>query len=288
MDNILIFKKKLFVSLISIIICILFLPLVLGAEYHINFIQEYIGLMIFYGIYTLPFLVFLGVPINILSGFVLKRFNRLKIFINFLLHTIPALIIGLFMFSNGPFALICIPILISSIFFVIDTLVFQKEQKSRKKYTVIILPFTILLILLIPSFINEWEFVAIQKEEKPVVELNVSGEVVNIKPSTCWDSDNSSGCPADDEPFLLPIDPFVKNEFYVANEAIVKVNIPNTKRKYTITVFYIDEKATKKITVKGNKFILPAHIPEQAVKVIATMDSSQKVSFNFGIRNGNR
>lgn len=287
MNNTLIFKKKLFVSLISIVICILCLPLVLGGEYHNNFIQEYIGFMIFYGIYVLPFLVFLGVPINFLSGFVLKRFNRFKNLINFLFHAIPALIIGLFLFPGGSFELICIPILVSSIFFVIDTLVFQKEQKSRKKYTVTILPLTIWLILLIPSFIDEWEYAAIQKEATPQVELNVSGEVVKITPSTCWDSDNSSGCPVDDEPFLLPIDPFLKNEFYVADEAIVKVNIPNTKRKYTIDVFYIEENATKKITVRGNKFILPAHIPEQAVKVIATMDSSQKISFDFGIRNSN-
>lgn len=287
MSNKLIIKKKLFVSLISIVIAILGLPLVLG-EYHTSFIQEYIGTMIFYGFFATPYMVFLGASVNILSGFVLKRISRFKMFINFLLHTIPALIIGFVMFSGGPFVLICIPILVSSIFFTVDTLVFQKEQKSRKKYTVIILPFAIWLILLIPNFVDKLEFAEIQKEEIPRVELNVNGEVVKIKPSTCWDSDDSSGCPVADEPFLLPIDPVGINVFDMADEAEVKVSIPNTKKKYTLTVFYIDENVTKKLTVKGNKFTLPAHIHEQVVMVTATMDSSQKVYFYFGIRNGNR
>jgi hypothetical protein len=283
MSNKLIIKNKLFVSLISIVISILGLPLVLG-EYHSNFIQEYIGMTILYGIFALPYIVFVGTPVNVLSGFILKRISRFKMFINFMLHAIPALITGLFVFPY----IIGIPILVSSIFFVVDTLVFQKEQKSRKKFTVIVLPFAIWFILLIPVFIDKRESAAIQKEEIPRVELNVSGEVVKITPSTCWDSDDSSGCPVDNKPFLLPIDPFVKNEFYVVDESVVEITIPNTKRKYTINVFYIDGNETKKLTAKDNKFILPAHIPEQAVKVIVSMDSSQKVSFKFGIRNGNR
>ncbi|WP_205173680.1 hypothetical protein [Bacillus pakistanensis] len=57
----------------------------------------------------------------------------------------------------------------------------------------------------------------------------------------------------------------------------------------SLNVYYIDDKKIRLATHKGSKhFTLPSNIPEQAVKVTVEMMDSQKFSFSFGIRNGNR
>lgn len=288
MNNKAIFKKKIIVSLISIVISILILPLILG-EYGNNFIHDYLGLILIYSLFASPFMILLGIPVNIIAGFVLKKVTRFKPFINLLLHSVPALIIGVILF-NEEFFLIFIPVFISSIFFVVDTLVFLRESTSKKKYFVLIVPFIFLLTLLTPNLIDKWQFSQIQNEELPLVELDVNGEVVEITPNTCWDSDGSNGCPVDNKPYLLPIDPIGINEFNVEKEVEIKtrVHIPNSKRDYSISVFYIDGKKIKDLKVEGNEFLIPTHIQEQVVKVNITMDNSQKVSFQYGIRTGNR
>ncbi|KAA0542757.1 hypothetical protein FZW96_21180 [Bacillus sp. BGMRC 2118] len=279
-----VFFKKILVSIISIVISILLLPLLMGG-FHTNFLQEYVHTLLLYSIYGIPFMVFLGAPVNILSGFILERNFQFKLFINFLIHVVPALVVGIFMFSGGPFLIICL--FVSSIFFVVDTIVFKKNQDSNKLYFVILLPFFVWLFIYIPNYINKLEFSQIQNREPAIVELNVNGEIQEVRASACWDSEGSSGCPIDDEPILLPIDAAMSNEFKLTDETEVSVNIHNREKYTKMQVFYLDEHVTKKVTTEGNKFILPDNLQDQVVKVSVTMDDSEIISFNFGIRYSN-
>jgi hypothetical protein len=125
----------------------------------------------------------------------------------------------------------------------------------------------------------------------PIPLVSIDGTTLTIQETynMCWKITESC-MEEDDEPFLLPIDTTVLKEIRVNDKENISIELKNKERAIkSLNVYYIDDKKVKSVTYKGGKdFTLPSNIPEQAVKVTVEMEDTQKFSFSFGIRNGNR
>lgn len=280
------FNKKFFVSLLSILISILILPFALGIEnLGMNF-SDYLSAAMIFSIFATPYMVFFGVSVNVLAGYLIKKLSRYKILTNFFIHTIPALIISLMLFADAP-GFIGLTVLVASIFFVVDTLIIYEVNQPYKKVLVCFVPLIIYILLLIPGIIGHIENAKIQQAGTPSVELTVNKKTATLIPSSCWNSGGSEGCTGDTEPYFLPTDDVGIVEFQVDDKANVHINLKDNDQTYEIEVYYLKEEKTKKITAKKNSFALPKDIQEQVVKVNVRMKNTQMLSFSLGIRNGN-
>ncbi|APH06572.1 hypothetical protein A9C19_18675 [Bacillus weihaiensis] len=281
-------KKDLLSSILSVGISLILFPFLLGMENSLKGpIFSYIEAFIMYAIFSLPYLILIGVPVHIVSRVATKNMKTYKWVTSFFLHVIPALLIGYFLFKNTLFFLGS-TVVISVIFFSVGYLLNSIGASKRQKLIIALLPFILWLLILIPTILTETTNKALMNEPNPEVEVLVNETSFKPRPSFCWNSDGSAGCFEDKEPFLLPIDP-IGEEIQTNGDVTVKVLLHNTERSYTIEAYYFDEEnSIQKVTGDPHSFTLPQHIQEQAVKVIATMDSSKKGSFFIPIRTGNR
>ncbi|MEK3805426.1 hypothetical protein MHB63_02340 [Bacillus sp. FSL H8-0547] len=279
--------KRTKTIVLSIIISLLVFPIALGFENNGNLLMEYARNFVFCTVYGGPFLLIAGVPVHLLAGFIVGKVKRFKLTVSFFIHILPAAIIGFALFGEAGF-LIGIPVISASVFFAADAVIYRRVSHPAKIAGVVLLPALIYVLMCIPQLIQKVEFQAIQNEPEPMAELTVNEETSPIRLSTCWDSDDSSGCPIDREPYLLPTDDVGVAEFQVNGEAFAELNFLNTDRSFTLEVYYLTENGVEKIKTDQNGFTLPDGIKEQVIKGTATMDNSQKVSFSVGIRSGNR
>jgi hypothetical protein len=299
-------RRKLIVSFISITISLICLPFILGLElsaYQLEqegilyFFQEYFRKLFFYGIISIQFILIIGIPVTIFAGYITGKLIRFKTIVNFMIHTVPAFIFGILFFQEAfqetfPFYFIMIPVIIASIFFAVDEIYIRKKDRSNK-FLFALVPILLWGIIFMPGYLEQVKDTRTMNEinelplPKPEVSVNEETAVIE-KSSACWDSDESSGCPIDKDPLLLPIDHTGINEFKIAGEAKIRIAMKNTDLDYKFQVYYLQDGEVKRIDVSNKEFVLPANIQEQIVKVTAIMENSQRISFPIGIRNGNR
>ncbi|MEM5017666.1 hypothetical protein WKH31_15335 [Metabacillus indicus] len=280
-------KRRTKTIVLSIIISLLVFPIVLGFESRGNLLMQYGRNFVFCTVFGGPFLLIAGVPVHLLAGFIVEKSKRFKLTVSFLIHILPAAAIGFALFGEAAF-LIGIPVISAAVFFAVDALIFRRVIQPVKIAGIVLLPVLIYGLMCLPQLIQKAEFRAIQNEPRPMAELTVNEQTSSIRLGTCWDSDDSSGCPIDREPYLLPTDDVGVAEFQVNGEAFAELNFLNTDRSFTLEVYYLTDNGVEKIKTDQNGFTLPDGIKEQVIKGTATMDNSQKVSFSVGIRSGNR
>ncbi|KEZ52485.1 hypothetical protein [Metabacillus indicus] len=279
--------KRTKTIVLSIIISLLVFPAVLGFENSENLLMEYARNFVFCTVYGGPFLLIAGVPVHLLAGFIVEKIERFKLTVSFLIHILPAAAIGFALFGEAAF-LIGIPVISAAVFFAVDALIFRRVIHPAKIAGIVLLPVLIYGLMCIPQLIQKAEFRDIKNEPRPMAELTVNEQTSSIRLGSCWDSDDSSGCPIDREPYLLPTDDVGVTEFQVDGEAFAELNFLNTDRSFTLEVYYLTDDGVEQIKTDQNGFTLPDGIKEQVIKGTATMDNSQKVSFSVGIRSGNR
>ncbi|WP_411334801.1 hypothetical protein ACK1LH_06395 [Metabacillus indicus] len=280
-------KRRTKTIVLSIIISLLVFPIVLGFESRGNLLMQYRRNFVFCTVYGGPFLLIAGVPVHLLAGYIVGKIKKFKLTVSFLIHILPAAFIGFALFGEAAF-LIGIPVISAAVFFAVDAVIYRRVNHPIKIAGVVLLPALIYVLMCIPQLIQKAEFRAIQNEPEPMAELTVNEQTSPIRLGTCWDSDDSSGCPIDREPYLLPTDDVGVAEFQVNGEAFAELNFLNTDRSFTLEVYYLTDNGVEKIKTDQNGFTLPDGIKEQVIKGTATMDNSQKVSFSVGIRSGNR
>ncbi|MGD6793131.1 hypothetical protein [Metabacillus indicus] len=278
--------KRTKTIVLSIIISLLVFPIAVGFENNGNLLMEYARNFVLCTMYGGPFLLVIGVPVHLLAGYIVEKSKRFKLTVSFLIHILPAAIIGFALFGEAGF-LIGIPVISASVFFAADAVIYRRVSRPAIA-GIVLLPVLIYGLMCIPQLIQKAEFRAIQNEPEPMAELTVNEQTSPIRLGTCWDSDDSSGCPIDREPYLLPTDDVGVAEFQVNGEAYAELNFLNTDRSFTLEVYYLTDNGVEKIKTDQNGFTLPDGIKEQVIKGTATMDNSQKVSFSVGIRSGNR
>jgi hypothetical protein len=185
-----------------------------------------------------------------------------------------------------------IPVIVAAIFFAVDEIL-QKERNIGIKAFFALVPMIITGIVLAPSILEKAETKRVMHEMDmngpPQPVINVNGMTADIeRPNACWDSDGSTGCPINKDPYILPIDPVGIDEFKVSGGIKVKIKMNNTDQDFILQAYYIHQNEAKEIKGKDNEFELPENIQEQVVQVTAIMGNTQRVSFVFGIRNGIR
>ncbi|MGM7702981.1 hypothetical protein ACSVDE_14720 [Pseudalkalibacillus sp. Hm43] len=120
----------------------------------------------------------------------------------------------------------------------------------------------------------------------PVVKINDEASLIGKVERMCWGIDCMEGHPG---PYVLPIDPIGIAEFDIQGKAHIEINLNQTERDYkSIRYMYIENDEIHDKTIQRSSFTLPSTIPEQVVKVTVEMKDTQKFTFAFGIRNGNR
>jgi hypothetical protein len=255
--------RKIKVSVISIIISLLVLPFILGLELSprdmeqdgiLYLIKEYRNSILLYGFYALPFMVCLGVPVTLLAERSIKKVKKFKVILNFLIHIIPAILFGFFLFYKLPLLLMGIPVIVAAIFFAVDEIL-QKERNIGIKAFFALVPMIITGIVLAPSILEKAETKRVMHEMDmngpPQPVINVNGMTADIeRPNACWDSDGSTGCPINKNPYILPIDPVGIDEFKVSGGIKVKIKMNNTDQDFTLQAYYIHQNETKEIKGK--------------------------------------
>ncbi|WLD93048.1 hypothetical protein [Alkalihalobacillus sp. AL-G] len=178
---------------------------------------------------------------------------------------------------------------------IVYCLILAFQVKSKKKIVISFLLLILFSTVFIPIYSkvikHEMLLHKIENTETPVPLITVNSKTTSVKGifSLCWEATDSC-IEGNNKPYLLPIDPLdgIK-EFKIKGKAKIHIGLKNSSRKIkNLHVYYFEDKKVQKITIKDTNFILPSTIPEQAVRVTVEMEDTQKFSFNFGIRNGNR
>lgn len=298
------FKHKMLVSLISIVLSLLIFPFILGTEYS-NIPGEHFRLDDFFNAYSNSFMWFAllnsivllaGIVVTFIAGFIIKKIgeNKYIVLINLLIHILPGLVILIISSPISVNFLIIkgIPLVVGSIFFAVDELLQWKKHKFNGLIALILIPFIIWGIIIFPSILDQVEDKKHLKvvEETPIPEVVITykgeeGKLVNL--SDCWEHENSV-CEDEKDPFLLPIDPTGLTEYEVRDTPELKVTLKGTKEKYKIRAYYIQNGDTMQAIGKGNKIEFPSNLQEQAVRIIVHQENNQRLSFHVGFRTGIR
>jgi hypothetical protein len=291
------FKHKVLVSIISMIVSAIIMPFILGidgfAQEPFNF-KSYINSLAYQGLLSLYIHVLL-IPVTFLAGFILNKFvnNTYKILLNLVIHLIPGVIL-LFVLPLSPdiFFLLGIPLFIGSIYFAVDELLQWKKYKFNGLVLIILVPFILWGVILFPSILDQ---AAVKKQQKiisetpiPEVEVTYNGEKANLVNLTdCWKHEESV-CEDEKNPFLLPLDPTGLTEYEVKGTPVLEVKLKGTDLKYTIRGYYLKDSSVKKVSGKGTKITFPSDLQEQAVRIIVDQENNQKISFYVGFKTGVR
>jgi hypothetical protein len=286
--------NRMKVVIVSLFLSLLVLPLLSGVfeplvrgEGDVTVFEEYWLLLLAFAMYATPVILCTAVPVNLIAGFVTKKVKHFKLLMSFLIHIIPAGLIGLM----GGIGFTSLTLFVAFIFFGVDYLIIHRESSIKFRYVALV-PFAIILFSILPEIMeiaeDSIDYTVIKNKKTPQIDLYVNQKRASIHPSSCWTNNKSEGCMVDTEPYILPISPVGIDEMVVSGDVEVEVIIANEEKHLPMDAYYIDGNEIVKTNVTKNTFTLPAHIKEQVVKVVITTESNQKLFFSFGIRNGNR
>ncbi len=281
-------KDKLKVSLISILLVLLLAPILFPME-------SYFQAMVIYALIGGALMLLIGVPVTFLAGVITKRTKRAIHFVNFMIHILPAFLVSIKMFNPGstllsdPYA--GLPIFASSVFYVVDEVIYQKiDLKGWLAKGIFLIPISVFLLFVGPSLstglFHHITATQIQVKGAPEVALTFHGEEIPINSSYCWTSDGD-GCVYGTEPFPLPEEK-VKNvkEITMSSPSTLDFSFENSVGEPTIYAYYHDGKDFKEIEEAGNKINISNDIPEQAIKFVVKWDNNEMVKFFVGVRTG--
>lgn len=298
------FKRKVLVSLISIILSLFIFPFILGIEYSGfqygpfelgGFFKAYFNSFMWFGLINSTVLL-AGIAVTFISGVIIKKIgeNKFIVIVNLLIHLIPGIIILLISipFPSEFFIFQGIPLLVGAIFFAVDELLQWKIHKFNGLIAIILVPFILWGVIVFPSMLDQAEdkkhLTVVKETPIPEVVVTYNGEKGNlVNLSDCWEHENSV-CEDEKDPFLLPIDSTGLTEYEVRNAPELKVTLKGTEEKYKIRAYYEQNGEIKKANGKGNKIKFPSNLQEQAVRVIVHQDNDQRLSFHIGFRTGIR
>ncbi|RLQ94555.1 hypothetical protein [Falsibacillus albus] len=278
-----IIKRKFIGIPLAIIISLFILPLIIGME------QSYGESLISYGAFALPFILLFGVPVHIISTFLALKVPRYKTLLNFVIHIGSAYLVAFLLFKSEWYFISVCTASIAAIFFAVDEVLFRPNNSRIKKVLLSLVPIAVWAAVYSPIMIGSIQakhtLAEINKEGKPIPEITVNGETKSfLKATYCWDSDNSSGCPENDHPFLLGKHDSEKYIFDAPGKSNISIHLKGTKQDYSLVIYYIEGNETKKLTTKKHQFSLPADVPDQYVKAMVITENSRKISLWFGIR----
>jgi hypothetical protein len=296
-------KQKIRVSVIAISISFLLLPILYPIdlpfgltllEVIMSGVENYLRGFFLYLSVGIVFIGVIGIPVNLLAGILVQKSKRFKHLVNFVIHLLPAFMVSVFFnFWEVPF--IEIPVIVASIFFVVDEVIYLKINLKRKGYALILLvPILMYFIFNGPGILQNLEGKQtadnINKKGPPTITLEVQGKKIPWKEQVgyCWSSHD--GCVEDTEPFLLPIDPIGITELTISGPTEFKFIFGNSVGDPEIILYYMEDEfeTIKAIRVVNSQVEIPATIPEQAVKVVAKWDNNEMVNFLIALRTGER
>ncbi|MFQ3544583.1 hypothetical protein Q7A53_10870 [Halobacillus rhizosphaerae] len=236
-----------------------------------------------YGMYVLPFILIIAVPVNLLSHYITYRITKSSSLIHFLIHTVTAFSAGLLFFQSVSMGFNTS--LVGIFVFAADIWLQKRPIGKPVKILLILLPLTVAIGLFIPNVLNYMEFESIKKKEQPVVHLTVGEHNTTIKhPTTCWDNDDSNGCAIPDTPYLIHQDPVSAHVFPVKAAPQIQVDLSPVEEPFDMQVFFLNKGTVQEMKVDGGHVTLPNSLKAQVVRVTATLSDSRKVSFSFGIQ----
>ncbi|UTE77323.1 hypothetical protein [Rossellomorea sp. KS-H15a] len=240
-------------------------------------------------------MIVVGIPVTILAGVVTRKMKQYIHIINFIIHILPAFLVSVIMFGHAlpllsmPYA--GVPIFASTIFYVVDEVIYQKiDLRGRFVKGIFLIPAAVYLLYVGPSlytgFLASQSSTQINEKGSPKVSLTFDGEEIPIKSSYCWTPDGE-GCVYGTDPFPLPEEK-VKNvkEITMTSPATLDFSFENSEGEPTIYAYYHDGKDFKEIEEAGNKINISNDIPEQAIKFVVKWDNNEMVKFFVGVRTG--
>ena len=238
-------------------------------------------------------MIMVGIPVTFLAGMMTRRIKRYTHVVNFLIHLLPAIIVSLVLFGPSflsmPYA--GLPIFASTVFYVMDEVIYQKiDLRGRLVKGIFLIPVAVFLLFVGPSlftgFLSHQTATQIHEKGSPKVSLTFDGETIPIKSSYCWTSDGE-GCVYGTEPFPLPEEK-VNNvkEITLTSPSILDFSFKNSEGDPTIYAYYHDGQDFREIEESGSKVEIPDDIPEQAIKFVMKWDNNEIVWFFVGVRTG--
>ncbi|WP_139364821.1 hypothetical protein [Sutcliffiella halmapala] len=254
--------------------------------------NDYFPFIIWFSISGVPIILTTALPVTILAGFVTKYLDGfLRLAVNFLIHIGSAILISLVLFKDnlGLFALIAI--VVAAIFFTFDEL--PNFPKKREKGLLISTPFIILLIIMVPTWMNSYQVSQELKEIDqdgfpiPIVMINEK-EVVIDDPLTGYSSTGTGGAHDILEPYILPLG-ILEDEQYEVYDVnggdIISLSFDSEPDDYSAELVYLKEGTmfTERISDTNNKFTVPDNLEPQAIAINIVWPRHQ-VSFHIMVK----
>lgn len=246
-------KSKLKAVFLSIVLVLLLTPILFPLESYLQSV----------GIFSLVggvLMIVVGIPVTFLAGVVTRKMKQYIHIINFIIHILPAFLVSVIMFGHAlpllsmPYA--GVPIFASTIFYVVDEVIYQKiDLRGRFVKRIFLIPAAVCLLFVGPSlytgFLASQTSTQINEKGSPKVFLTFDGEEIPINSSYCWTSDGE-GCVYGTEPFPLPAGK-VNNvkEITITSPATLDFSFSNSVGEPTIYAYYHDGQNFKKNRKSG-------------------------------------
>ncbi|NMH68338.1 hypothetical protein HF072_06050 [Bacillus sp. RO3] len=237
-------------------------------------------------------MLLIGAPVNFLAG-VITGITKYTHVANFLIHLVPAILIGLFMFSwswpdllpfVGMFAVS------ASVFFVVDEIIYHKVNlKSHKVKLLFTIPLIAYFTFMGPTYINTLEnkitSAQIDKKGPPVVKATINGQEVGIRSTYCWTSDGD-GCAYDKEPYLIPPGRGIEgleDIHFTEPPSPISFDFKKSVGEPEFYAYYFQDGEKKEVKIQNSTLELPEGIPNQLVRLLAKWDNHERVWFYIGV-----